>query len=70
MGEVISIQEAHRARRRQRDSQLHARCRELMEESLEVWRRAGAGGEVADRLLCRRRVRMLGELLAYTERLP
>jgi hypothetical protein len=68
MGEVISIREAHRARRRRRESQLNARCRVLIVNSLEGWRDGVAATE--DGRLRRRRVRMLGELLTYTDRLP
>jgi len=68
MGEVVSIHEAHRARRRRRESQLNARCRVLIVTSLDGWRDGVGASE--DRSLRRRRVRMLGELLSYTDRLP
>ena len=70
MGDVISIQEAHRTRRRRRESSLNARCRALIAEGLDAWWSAYARGDVADRHICRRRVHMLGELLAYADRLP
>lgn len=68
MGEVISIHEAHHARRRRREGQLNARCRVLIVDSLEGWR--DGVGAIEDGRLRRRRVRMLGELLSYTDRLP
>jgi hypothetical protein len=70
MGDVISIQEAHRTRRRQRESLLNARCRTLIAQGLDAWWSAYVRGDAADRHVCRRRIHMLGELLAYADRLP
>jgi hypothetical protein len=70
MGQVISIQEAYRARRRRRESQINARCRVLIADSLERWRDAGSVAGTGAAPVRRRRVLMLGDLLAYADLLP
>jgi hypothetical protein len=69
MGAVVSIQEAFRLRHRRRTSALNARCREVIVESIAVWRAAQEDATPGDRVVCRDRVRVLGELLAATCRL-
>jgi hypothetical protein len=69
MGDVISIREAQRVRRRREASVLNARCRALIVESLQTWRTACACSTAADRVICLERIHVLGELLAYADRL-
>jgi len=70
MGEVISIREAYRVRRRRQDIALNMRCRDLIAEGIEVWRTAYTLGVGTDRVICLERIHALGELLAYADRLP
>lgn len=68
MGEVISIREAYRVRRRRQRSALNARCRQVIAESLESWRAAYAVDDGRDGAICLQRIRVLGELLAVVDR--
>ena len=70
MGDVISIREAYRVRRRREDSVLNMRCRTLIAEGIGVWRAAYTKETGVDRATCLERIHVLGELLAYTDRLP
>jgi hypothetical protein len=70
MGEVISIREAYRVRRRRQNSLLNRRCKELIAEGITAWQIAYSEGIGPDRAICIERIRVLGELLAYADRLP
>jgi len=70
VGEVISIREAYRARRRRQTSALNASCRILIAEGIETWRRRYARATEYERDVCGQRIRSLAELLTYAERLP
>lgn len=70
MGEVISIKEAYRARRRRQNSVLNRRCKELIAEGITTWQIAYSQEVGPDRAICLERIHLLGELLAYADRLP
>jgi hypothetical protein len=70
MGEVISIRDAHRARRRRQDSELNARCRELISAGMDFWWLAYTRAPAAERSVCLERLHQLGDLLDYAKRLP
>ena len=70
MGDVISIQEAYRVRRRRENSVLNVRCRDLIAEGIGVWWAAYTKETGVNRATFLERIHFLGELLAYADRLP
>jgi hypothetical protein len=49
---------------------LNRRCKELITEGITTWHIAYAQGIGPDRAICLERIHLLGELLAYADRLP